>query len=80
MRCGVPVVASNVSAIPEVTGAAALLIDPRNVESLTEAIWQVVHNATLRQTLQYKGIIQAQKFSWDTAAQKTLDLYMALGG
>ena len=41
---------------------------------------QVVHNATLRQTLQYKGIIQAQKFSWDTAAQKTLDLYMALGG
>ena len=80
MRCGVPVVASNVSAIPEVTGDAALLIDPRNVESLTEAMWQVVHNATLRQTLQYKGVIQAQKFSWDTAAQKTLDLYMALGG
>jgi glycosyltransferase involved in cell wall biosynthesis len=79
MRCGVPVIASNVSAIPEVAGDAALLIDPLNVESLSEAIWQVVHDTALRQTLQEKGVMQAQRFSWEAAARQTLDLYMALG-
>ncbi len=80
MRCGVPVIASNVSAIPEVAGDAALLIDPHNAESLAEAIWQVVHDTTLRQTLQSKGVLQAQRFSWEAAARQTLDLYLTLGG
>jgi glycosyltransferase involved in cell wall biosynthesis len=79
MRCGVPVIASNVSAIPEVAGDAALLIDPHNVDSLSDAIWQVVHDTTLRQSLQSKGVLQAQRFSWEAVAQQTLDLYMTLG-
>lgn len=79
MGCGVPVIASNVAAIPEVAGDAAVLVAPDDVDGMAVAIEEVVYNTTLRHTLQGKGIAQAQRFSWDATAQKTLDLYVALG-
>jgi len=80
MGCGVPVVTSNVASLPEVAGDAAVLVDPYDAEGMAAALTEVVHNETLRRVLQCKGIAQAQKFSWATAAQRTLDLYISLGG
>ncbi len=80
MGCGTPVITSNVAAIPEVAGDAALLIDPQDVEGIAAAMSVLVHNDTLRERLRQKGFVQAQQFSWETTAQKTLDLYIALGG
>jgi len=80
MGCGAPVVTSNVAAIPEVAGDAALLIDPHDVEGMAAAMGALLHNDTLRECLRQKGFLQAQKFSWETTAQQTLDLYLALGG
>ena len=80
MGCGVPVVTSNVASLPEVAGDAAVLVDPHDAAGMAAAFAEVVHNEVLRRTLQCKGIAQAQRFSWDTAARKTLDLYVALGG
>jgi len=80
MGCGVPVVTSNVASLPEVAGDAAVLVDPYDAEGMAAALTEVAHNETLRRALRCKGIAQAQKFSWETAARKTLDLYAALGG
>jgi glycosyltransferase involved in cell wall biosynthesis len=80
MGCGVPVIASNISAIPEVAGKAALLIDPHNVEELAAAMGELLHNEALRERLRRQGLVQAQCFSWETTAQKTLDLYVSLAG
>jgi len=80
MGCGVPVVTSNAASLPEVAGDAALLVDPYDAEGMAAALTEVVHNETLRRTLRCKGMAQAQKFSWETAARETLDLYTALSG
>ena len=79
MGCGVPVITSITSSLPEVTGDAALLVDPYDVEGMAAAMADVVHSASLRDSLRQKGLARAQRFSWETAAQQTLDLYVALG-
>jgi glycosyltransferase involved in cell wall biosynthesis len=78
MGCGVPVIASNTSALPEVTGGAALLVDPLDVAGLAAAIRELGHNDGLRQRLRCQGLARTQHFSWETAAQKTLELYRSL--
>ena len=78
MACGVPVVASNVSAMPEVAGDAAMLVDPRDVDGLASAIAQVLRDGALRARLRVAGIARARQFSWETTARRTLDAYAAL--
>jgi glycosyltransferase involved in cell wall biosynthesis len=75
MACGAPVVTSDTSSLPEVAGDAALLIDPRDEQSLVNALIEVVNNEPLRARLREKGIAQAGKFTWREAAEKTLRLY-----
>ena len=77
MACGVPVVASNSSALPEVAGGAALLVDPRDVDALAAAIGRVLRDRALRERLRAAGIARAGQFSWETAARRTLDVYAA---
>jgi glycosyltransferase involved in cell wall biosynthesis len=79
MTCGVPVVASNISSLPEVVGDAALLIDPHDIDGLTVAIWRVLTEEELRNDLVCKGFKRAQKFSWKEAARKTLEVYHKIG-
>jgi len=78
MACGVPVVTSNVSALPEVAGDAALIADPHDVESLAEAMRRLIENESLRTTLRNKGLTQAARFSWKRAAQETLKAYSSV--
>lgn len=75
MACGLPVIVSNVSSLPEVVGDAALLIDPHNVDELAVAMWRVLNDQDLRQEMRDKGLRQAQRFSWQRAATETLDIY-----
>src|SRR5215510_7215167 len=75
MACGTLVVTSDVSSLPEITGDAALLIDPNDERALANALIEVVNNDRLRAELREKGIAQAKKFTWRDAAEKTLRLY-----
>ncbi|MBS1810679.1 MAG: glycosyltransferase family 4 protein [Acidobacteria bacterium] len=78
MACGTPVITSNTSSLPEVVGQAALLIDPYDESAIAQAIWQIAHDASLRQRLQKAGIAQAKQFTWRAAAEKTLAIYQAV--
>jgi glycosyltransferase involved in cell wall biosynthesis len=78
MACGTPVIASNRSALPEVVGQAGLLVDPLDVESLTETIAQLLADPAYRQQLVTAGRLQAAKFCWDQTATRLLELYQTL--
>ncbi len=78
MACGVPVVTSNVSSMPEVAGDAATLVDPRDGEGLAAAIARSLRDAALRGRLREAGIARARQFSWEATARRTLDAYASL--
>ena len=58
---GTPVMASHISAIPEVTGAAALLVDPHNVNEIAAQMYQITHDQLLRETLIKKGFLRKKQ-------------------
>ena len=68
MKCGCPVITSNCTAMPEVAGEAALLVDPYNTDSITSAMIKLNSNNELRAELSEKGLIHSQKFSWAATA------------
>ncbi|HEX2548580.1 MAG TPA: glycosyltransferase family 1 protein [Gammaproteobacteria bacterium] len=70
MACGTPVLTSNVTSLPEVSGDAALLVNPYEEAAIAEGIQQIVHDDTLRKNLIAKGFARAQLFSWDKTADK----------
>lgn len=75
---GVPVVAANVSSLPEVMNDAARYVNPESEDSIAAGMQEVLENEKLRETLIARGRIQAQKFSWKTCAQQTLKVYEAV--
>ncbi len=72
MRCGTPVLASNIPAIREVCGDAAKLLPPKNVDAWKVALQKILSNEKLREDLARQGLIQAKKFSWKKTAEKTI--------
>jgi glycosyltransferase involved in cell wall biosynthesis len=78
MSCGVPVITSNTSSMPEVSGGAAYLVDPYKPEQITEGIKMMLQKKQLRQEFIEKGLIQAKKFSWLEMANQVLNLYEQL--
>lgn len=74
MSCGVPVITSNVSSLPEVVGGAALLVDPLRVEAIRDALTTVLTKPALAAKLRAAGLVQARKFSWQQTAKQTLDI------
>jgi glycosyltransferase involved in cell wall biosynthesis len=75
MACGTPVITSHVSSLPEVTGDAAVLIDPNNIDAIAQAIYNVLADSALQKELREKGIRQARRFSWEQSARQTLKVY-----
>jgi glycosyltransferase involved in cell wall biosynthesis len=75
MSRGVPVVASTTSALPEVTGEAALGVNPRSVREIAAAIASLVGDVALAERLASAGRLQAERFSWDETARITLEVY-----
>ena len=80
MACGVPAVTSKNSALSEVTGGSALLVDPYDEGELREAMRRVVLDHGLRKSLIQKGLAHVWRFSWDRTAQETLRVYDEIGG
>jgi hypothetical protein len=74
MQCRVPVVASSATSIPEVVGNGALLFDPYNVEDMADKIDQVLDQKIELDRLLQAGLKQAQRFSWEESARKTIAL------
>lgn len=80
MHQGCPVISSNRGSLPEIVGTAGLLLEADDVNAWAEAMGQVLHDSTLRQTMIQAGYEQANKFQWSNAAAQTLDIYHKLAG
>jgi glycosyltransferase involved in cell wall biosynthesis len=74
MACGTPVLASDVSALPETAGDAALLVDPNSTEGIAAAIQRLLTDAALRGRLRSAGLSRAGTFSWDETARLTAEV------
>jgi len=75
MSCGAPIICSKTTSLPEIVEDAGVFIDPFSVNSLVDAMVRVKENEHLRENLKSRAINQCQKFSWDNAAERVLDIY-----
>ncbi len=80
MARGVPVITSNTSAMPEVAGDAALLVDPFELDQIAAALRQLAADQDLAQSLITRGTQRVAQFSWDRAVKQTWDVYRAVTG
>ena len=80
MACGAPVVTSNVSSLPEVTGDAAVLVDPYDAASIADGTAQVLSDPALREKMRAKGIARARQFSWERSVSRTREIYLEVAG
>lgn len=75
MQCGAPVIAGNLTSLPEVVGDAGLLVDPFDEAALAQAIGRMIDDSNLRARLRLKGLERARQFSWRETARLTLQAY-----
>jgi glycosyltransferase involved in cell wall biosynthesis len=75
MACGAPVVTSNASALPEVAGDAAILVDPHDARAIAEAVERIGADPAQKAGLREAGLRRAAGFTWDACAKATLDVY-----
>ena len=80
MASGAPVIASNRSAVPEVAGDAAWLVDPEDTDALAAALVALTRDPERRADLSRRGLDQAAKFTWAGAVEKTWQVYRELAG
>lgn len=74
-NCGVPVITSNHSSLPEIAGDAAMLVDPYNVKQIALAMEEIINNKSTSEKLVEAGYRRIEHFSWEKMAEKTLELY-----
>ena len=77
MATGVPVVAANRGALPEVVGGAGLLVDPESPEDLAAAIEKILHDDEFAAACASKGLARAREFQWAATARLVSDVYHA---
>ena len=75
MSQGVPVASSNLTALPEILGQAAVYFDPKNPQDIADKIKQVLEDKNLRENLIVKGLEQIKKYSWEKMARETKEIY-----
>ncbi len=75
MQCGVPVITSNTSSLPEVVGAAGIMLDPRDADGLCGALLSLYEDADLRREMAGKSLARAGLFSWERCADDTISAY-----
>jgi glycosyltransferase involved in cell wall biosynthesis len=79
MASGVPVVASNVAALPEVVGNAGILVDAHDISAVALAIKSAATDDCVRERLVQRGLARAREFSWSLTARRTLEVYGRIG-
>lgn len=77
MACGLPVITSRTSALPETAGGAALLVDPDDPEDIANALRSVLEDQDLSRRLGASGLARAKQLSWERTARMTLAFYMS---
>jgi alpha-1,3-rhamnosyl/mannosyltransferase len=77
MACGVPVIASNSSSIPEVVGGTGILIDPQDQEQLTQAMLTMTQAPEIRHRMAGQALERSRIFSWSQCASETVNVYRA---
>lgn len=75
MACGVPVIASDVSSLPEVVGDTGLLINPHDAEAVAQAIQLLVNDPAIRGKLSSKALDRSKEFTWDRCVTQTMGAY-----
>lgn len=75
MSCGVPVLTSTTSCVPEIAGDGALLVDPYDVDQIVDGMQRICGDAQLQADLRRRGIARAAEFTWQRAARETIDVY-----
>lgn len=78
MSCKAPVITSNLTSIPEVTGDNAILINPYDISELENALVTLLNDEALKATLSEKGYLRSLEFTWTKTAQNTLEAYKHL--
>jgi alpha-1,3-rhamnosyl/mannosyltransferase len=78
MACGTPVIASNVSSLPEVVGEVGVQVDPRDVAAIARALTAMIEQSDLRANTIAAGIHRARLFTWEKAAAELLAIYDAM--
>ncbi|MGF1570734.1 MAG: glycosyltransferase family 4 protein [Nodosilinea sp.] len=78
MQSGTPVISSNSTSLPEVTGNAAILVDPQDEDALCQAMLTLLSDESLRQQMIEKGLARAKLFSWQKCAAETIDIYKTI--
>lgn len=73
MACGVPTITSNNSSLPEAVGSAAIMVSADSINSLKDAMEQLIEKEDIRKKLTQEGFHQVDKYSWDNEAKKLLD-------
>ncbi len=73
--CGCPVITSNISSMPEVAGESAILINPYNVNEISEAMLKITSDNNLRNNLIKEGFENCKRFSWKKCAEETFEMY-----
>lgn len=80
MGCGLPVIVSQLSSLPEVVGEAGLFVNPNDDLSLAQMLETVLNNKSLQKQLSQKGLERAKLFNWQTTATKTYAVYQDVVG
>ena len=75
---GIPVIASNLSSLPEIAGEGALLIDPHDVRLVAASIANVISDKKMRGYMVKKGYENLKRFSWEKSAKETLDILLTV--
>ena len=77
MQCGVPVITSNTSSLPEVVGDAGIMVPPTDMDALCQAMATLFQDRALRDRLALRSRERAATFSWARCAAETVDAYRA---
>ncbi len=75
MACGTPIIAGNISAMPEIAGQGAILVDPYNSENIATSIIHLENDLTLYHKQVKYGLERVKSFSWNSAAHQLLTIY-----
>lgn len=78
MACGIPVIASNLSSVPEVVGEGGLVVDPHNVEQVVAAMHRVLTDGGFREMLSERGYRWVERYSWERTAAEVAALFQRL--
>lgn len=75
MACGCPVITSHNTGCAEIAGNAALLVNPRSVDDISDKMNHLIGDEALRKSLRQKGMLRAQKFTWEKSAEEHLKVF-----